>query len=352
MKNDELERLMAEGYEECAEMNAELAEEAMGAQAECLPEWDDEDKRQLGTGLEQLSRAARMLAAVDRADDALRIADVAEAARVYARKADLGAEVVNYATAIKVRALRRMAELVDAGQAAGEIATREDGTAIRDHVLSQDKVPATLAELGISRQRLHEARKLETLTDDAINDAVENANEAGEEVSAASLKRMAVHFSTGEDDWMTPAHIVTAAQEALEHITLDPCASSQNPYNVPTEYRFLEEHDGLLQEWFGRVYMNPPYGRGIGEWINKLVFHREHGDVEAFVALVPARTDTEWFERLISVQSIRLCFVRRRLRFGSSDVGAPFPSVAAWSGDDEDLFVRAFGRYGSIWSHL
>lgn len=53
-----------------------------------------------------------------------------------------------------------MAELVDAGQERGEIATRQDGTAIRDHVLSPDMVvPATLPDLGITRQRLHEARR-------------------------------------------------------------------------------------------------------------------------------------------------------------------------------------------------
>ena len=58
----------------------------------------------------------------------------------------------------RYRALKRMAELVDEGQARGEIATRQDGTIFRDHVLSQDKVPATLPDLGITRQRLHEAR--------------------------------------------------------------------------------------------------------------------------------------------------------------------------------------------------
>jgi hypothetical protein len=47
----------------------------------------------------------------------------------------------------------QIAELVTEGQRSGENATRADGTAIRDHVRSQDKVPATLADLGITRQR-------------------------------------------------------------------------------------------------------------------------------------------------------------------------------------------------------
>ncbi len=51
------------------------------------------------------------------------------------------------------------AELVDVGQARGEIATKERGGAnIPSGVITPDTVPATLTDLGISRQRLHEAR--------------------------------------------------------------------------------------------------------------------------------------------------------------------------------------------------
>jgi hypothetical protein len=39
-----------------------------------------------------------------------------------------------------------------AAQERGEVATRADGTAIRDHVQGADKV-ATLPEIGIPRQR-------------------------------------------------------------------------------------------------------------------------------------------------------------------------------------------------------
>ncbi len=53
-----------------------------------------------------------------------------------------------------------MAELVDAGQARGEIATKRDGGRPPEKcVQRQDTLsPATLADLGITRQRLHEAR--------------------------------------------------------------------------------------------------------------------------------------------------------------------------------------------------
>ena len=70
-------------------------------------------------------------------------------------EAELGTAAVNHATVIKARALKRMAELVDEGQQRGEIARqdRHPGS-----VLAQDTAPATLTDLGITRQRLHEAR--------------------------------------------------------------------------------------------------------------------------------------------------------------------------------------------------
>ncbi len=50
-------------------------------------------------------------------------------------------------------------ELADEGQQRGEIATNKDGHIIRDSVLSPDTMsPATLTDLGITRQQLHEVR--------------------------------------------------------------------------------------------------------------------------------------------------------------------------------------------------
>lgn len=69
------------------------------------------------------------------------------------------------------------AELVDAGQARGEIATQAHGGGGNlSGVASQDTTPVTLADLGISRQRLYEARKLEPLTGAEITAAVDAAN--------------------------------------------------------------------------------------------------------------------------------------------------------------------------------
>ena len=62
--------------------------------------------------LARLETARRLLAEVRSVDDAKAIHDVAEAARVYARQARLGLEAQNDAAEIRLRAERKLGELL------------------------------------------------------------------------------------------------------------------------------------------------------------------------------------------------------------------------------------------------
>ena len=58
----------------------------------------------------------------------------------------------------------------------------------------------------------------------------------------------------------------------MGEIDLDPCSNSKAQPNVPALNHFTVEDDGLEQKWFGRVYMNPPYGRenqSVGKQISQ-----------------------------------------------------------------------------------
>ncbi len=71
----------------------------------------------------------------------------------------------------------RIGAELKAAQDRGEVATRKDGTAIRDHVRGSDKVPPTLADIGIPRQRAAEMKKMAEAGEDAIREEVKRANE-------------------------------------------------------------------------------------------------------------------------------------------------------------------------------
>jgi hypothetical protein len=120
------------------------------------------------------------------------------------------------------------------------------------------------------------------------------------------------------DEWYTPPEIFDALGLTFD---LDPAAPTGGVPWVPAAHHFSQADDGLNQPWHGRVWMNPPYGRQVGRWLKRLA---AHGDG---LALVFARSDTAWFQR-VATEATALCFVGGRLRFRrpNGDPGAPAPS--------------------------
>lgn len=77
---------------------------------------------------------------------------------------------------------------------------------------------------------------------------------------------MNVHFSSKTDNWATPQDFFDELDEEFQ-FTLDPCAC---PDNAKCEKYFTKEENGLIQSWAGEtVFMNPPYGRAIKDWVKK-----------------------------------------------------------------------------------
>ena len=98
---------------------------------------------------------------------------------------------------------------------------------------------------------------------------------------------------------------------------------------------------GLDREWGTRTYCNPPYGRYVGEWIEKGI--KESWQRKIVVFLLPARTDTKWFHELILPNAKEIRFIKGRLRFQKSNSSvyhlehknsAPFPSMIVIFKDD------------------
>lgn len=151
-------------------------------------------------------------------------------------------------------------------------------------------------------------------------------------------------------EWYTPKHIIKASQDVLGGIYLDPCSNSHVCPNVPSKHRYTKDDNGLVQQWRGTVYMNPPYGRAITAWIDKLLYHYTAGDVTEAIALLPASTATKWFAKLAFFPQ---CFIHRRLHFlnhQGRDVGAAnYSSVVFYFGKNTKRFCEVFGTLGGIY---
>ncbi|MFE4203797.1 DNA N-6-adenine-methyltransferase, partial [Aneurinibacillus aneurinilyticus] len=100
----------------------------------------------------------------------------------------------------------------------------------------------------------------------------------------------AVMFSSATDEWATPQDFFDQLNEEFK-FTLDPCATHES---AKCARYFTEEDNGLAQDWAGEVvFMNPPYGRVLGQWVKKAFEESVKG--ATVVCLLPARTDTRWF---------------------------------------------------------
>jgi phage N-6-adenine-methyltransferase len=129
-----------------------------------------------------------------------------------------------------------------------------------------------------------------------------------------------VLFSSATDLWATPQKLFDALN-AQYGFSVDVCATADN---AKCPVFFTPEQDRLAQHWSGTCWMNPPYGRDIGKWIQKAHDTAQQGDATV-VCLLPSRTDTAWWHEYCLKGKVT--FIRGRLKFGTATNSAPFPSV-------------------------
>ena len=142
-------------------------------------------------------------------------------------------------------------------------------------------------------------------------------------------------FSSATCEWATPQHIFDELNNEF-HFTLDVCSTDEN---AKCEHHFTMKEDGLAQDWEGTIWMNPPYGREIINWMKKAYESSKNG--HTVVCLVPARTDTKWWhEYAMRASEIRL--LKGRISFVGATTSAPFPSALVIFNGNEDHVLNAW----------
>lgn len=139
--------------------------------------------------------------------------------------------------------------------------------------------------------------------------------------------------------------------DALGTFHLDPCAGDPRPWDCATDQNWTE--GGLDRPWpnrgfyYPRVWMNPPFNRYVvGKWLAKLA---DHGNG---IALLHARTETDWFEEVWN-RADAILFLADRIKFCDAkgvaqpaNSGAPVVLVAY--GEDNVEALRKSGIAGFL----
>lgn len=131
-----------------------------------------------------------MLAEIKTAEDAVDAMALADLAADLARRVELGTASVNHALVIKAKAMRKLADIVDEGQAKGEIAKPQDTLRQNTVVRAADNGPAPLP---LPRQRLAECRQIRNAfpTDEQLEEQFTEATERGRELPTRALVKIA-----------------------------------------------------------------------------------------------------------------------------------------------------------------
>ncbi len=222
------------------------------------------------------------------------------------------------------------------------------------HPIDTKKELAKISD--VSHDTISKVEFIETNADEEMKEAVRSGKIS---INAAAtylkvqekIKPTAPLFTSDSNEWYTPPEIVSSVLEVFGEIDLDPCSNSHVNPNIPAKRHFTKDDDGLSKSWWGKVYMNPPYGRDVRQWVEKIYSEFKDGNVSEAIVLVAGRIDTQWFNILAKAGFI-WCAIEGRLCFSNCENNAPFPSVVFFMPSDqgrEQEFYWAFKKYGPIY---
>ena len=128
------------------------------------------------------------------------------------------------------------------------------------------------------------------------------------------------------NDWITPRWVIDAFnlnyQDEGGFFDLDPCASTAQPWPIAKKSYTIKDN-GLAQDWFGMVYCNPPYGKNVRVWAERMAKHANG------IMLIFARVETSVWQDVIFPTADGFLFPKRRINFARPDGTTPKSSAGA-----------------------
>ena len=136
------------------------------------------------------------------------------------------------------------------------------------------------------------------------------------------------------DEYYTPAWVFESLGLRFD---LDP-AHPNHPTNVPVLTYYTQQQDGLQMQWFGRVWMNPPFSQST-VWVHKFMMHKNG------IALLPI-AKSRWFNEIWDdCDGVIPLTYKTKFTFEGSEKGSIFLPVALFGYGEENIqAMRKLGR--------
>ena len=152
-------------------------------------------------------------------------------------------------------------------------------------------------------------------------------------------------------DYLTPPRVLDPVKRYFGgQIPLDPATTADNPTCAKMWYS-PDQYDGLLQPWgLEGVYVNPPYGKRIREWVETI--YLKSGERPILALLPVTRTEQGYFQRLMS-RADAVCWIRKRVSFirpstGEKAKGNPHASALWGFNVNLKRFISSFDELGLV----
>jgi phage N-6-adenine-methyltransferase len=156
--------------------------------------------------------------------------------------------------------------------------------------------------------------------------------------------------SSASDEWYTPLAYIELAREVMGGIDLDPASNEMAQVWIKATAYYTQRDNGLAQPWAGRVWLNPPYGTQMNQWIEKAISEYNGNRVEQMVLLVRPAPGSAWYQ-ILSAQ-FPSCITNRRIRFinsaGKEQASPVHGNVFFYLGRANDRFRAIFESIGVV----
>lgn len=110
---------------------------------------------------------------------------------------------------------------------------------------------------------------------------------------------------------------------------------------VPAHTRYTIEDDALVQEWYGRVWMNPPFSKP-SPWVHKWL---EHGNG---IALLPLSGNSQWW-RTLWQSDAAMVMIKPNTGFMNTEGEEKkiMYGISLWAVGDNDC-IKALEAFGKV----